>query len=386
MLLLNNPKEFKYNNITFKPYIGTTLFDRPVRVIKGQPMKVIWRCSGFEDVVKQVDTTHDVEAIDINPSSSDVKFVFSRSWFRVMNEQGKPISNFTLEINGNKFTVDTLAVKYDNIKNGFSVTVSKNGYAPVDINMTLQSLNSLSDGIRMKKAKLHYEFTLPAYDLNGNLLKDKVYAHVDTTAKLGDTLIKGYQSQNGKLIEGEGYAEKNELESKSGTLITKIIYAAIGAAAVALLWGVAAFFQHSGSNQENPGNDENKVEDTRSTQNVSNPSDAKSENNVESNAQSAENKLDAIDYLDSNQVWKQSEMEDYLELKGLYDFMNTFNFDGLKDSRFNPLLEGKFYEIHKRVLNLKEGTAFGDNFDKKSQGEINVNEYIKLLESKIPGS
>lgn len=99
-------------------------------------------------------------------------------------------------------------------------------------------------------------------------------------------------------------------------------------------------------------------------------------------------KDDAINYLDSHNVWSKSEMDKYPDLKGLYDDMNNFNFTNLLNKWKDSLVDSKnfmkvyesAYKTDKNDWNPHQG-PHDPTYNEPNDEQINLTNYIYWLDN-----
>jgi hypothetical protein len=169
----------------------------------------------------------------------------------------------------------------------------------------------------MKRRTLTYEFKLPVKD------GKNVDFQIEATKKLVESPIKGYETI-GAIDSGH----INELEYKPDSKRTYIMML-IGLIA-GLVLGIGAMLIFGGESETSASN-QTKQESTEEKQ--------------ENTSETASTLEEAIKYLDEKKEWNKDEMEGFKELAGLWDALNTYKFDKIreydlsKSENFSKLLE-----------------------------------------------
>lgn len=384
-ILIENPKECD----GFKPLLGSEPFNRPVEIIEGQSISITWKQNGYQDIVKNVKVLDGVDVNNYRPQPNEEYFIFYRNWFNVYSASNDPLQNVKVAINDKQFTGDTLLIRKDTLEHGYRLSVSCRGYEGYNEN---HIKNVYRKNIELKKITRRYEFSLTAYDDNGVRLKELVQAVLETTARITTSPIKGYDV-DGKIYEGGGNAEANKLSYTDGTIMSKIKFFCLGAALVALIWGVVYFFNHYEFVWDWPPIQEKIEKTSNTTSDDSDDAQSAKEQSTEALAQVNKDSIKAIEYLDNpgNGIWKKQEMESIPYLKGLFDALNTFDFRSLSD-KWNPKLNqsNRFHSIMKQVdINLqnkwKQVGNSQNNYNSDTDTRISVNNYVNWLKTEHQG-
>ena len=127
---VNPPDE----RLGFLAYIGTplTLFNKPIEVIEGTKISVLWKKDGCSDIRKEFVATYEntnqsLIGIEIHPN--ECKRIVSRSWIKVYDQvSNRRISNCLIIINGQSFTNDKMEILESDLENGVQLQVSCRGY------------------------------------------------------------------------------------------------------------------------------------------------------------------------------------------------------------------------------------------------------------------
>ena len=185
----------------FKPYIEDVQFAKPIEIIKGEKLKVVWKRDGFKDIPMEVDTNKDATITVPYPQPNQIDFIFHKNWFQVVNDKKEPIKNYQLSINGTYYDDinDTLVLNYDSIKDGFNISITAPRYDQLKMRFKLQQLTR-GYVFTMNRTMYHYEFVIPAYDDNGNKLRTPVYAQLDTSTPINHCPINGYGNNSFRVF------------------------------------------------------------------------------------------------------------------------------------------------------------------------------------------
>lgn len=328
------------DTLGFKPYIGGMPFNRPVQVAAGQSIVVIWKRSGYKDILLEVDTAQPpVDPASFSPGPEMLTLLLRRDRFSILDENKHAIHDASISING-KAIGDVFELPESALAKGVTVRVSRQGFSEATAKLT--TLPASISFILVKKLR-HYEFALPAYDRRGREMPEKMKVTVESRAPLTRSPFRGFATVNETIIEGEGYYKSNPLRRVDNSALSKLLYALAGAAVAALIFVLVGYYSSDTSSSGN------RSEETFSATTVTTlPTSAEeaaaavvetadnlqqqpSEPPVEAAANAANDIAEALAYMNSKWVWEYDELEKYDATKGLYDDFNNFNLERLVD-------------------------------------------------------
>jgi hypothetical protein len=97
--------------------------------------------------------------------------------------------------------------------------------------------------------------------------------------------------------------------------------------------------------------------------------------NNSNNAGDADRQLNAaIEYLEENDVWEKSAMEKHLPLKGLWDALNTYDFENVLNEYADLRESGKFGELID-LIEDNRGNFHRQNFTSAGDNTITLSKY-----------
>lgn len=312
----------------FQPYIFHHQFNRPYLVGLGSNITVTWRRPGFEDRLQEI--TVDREDMQVPPTTTDDsrKAITPASFYITAHGSRTRVANATIVVNGieiNEAHSFTLA----ELKNA-DVDVSAPGYSPFhttcDLAATAQAL------IQLPEMRRVYTFELP---VKSSDLGAPIRFEIHTKRTIDDSPIEGYEL-NATVQEGATRVN-HLLYTGSSSIATSrnLVIAAVGALIVGFLLG----WMLTGSSPDaKPETDTLAVESpaealatpapSQQTQTpVATPAPAKAAPAAAAPTKTAD--ADAIAYLDANKMWNRADLEKYPSLKGLFDDLNSFNYDNI---------------------------------------------------------
>jgi hypothetical protein len=196
----------------------------------------------------------------------------------------------------------------------------------------------------MKRRTLTYKFKLPLKD------GSSVDIPYEATKKLVESPIRGYETI-GAIDSGH----INDLEYKPDSKRTYIMML-IGFVA-GLVLGIGAMLIFGGESETSASN-QTKQESTEEKQEKTS-----SESTLE----------EAIKYLDETEKWNRNEMEGFKELAGLWDALNTFKLDKVREYK-DLMASEKFSKLIKDIKGKDNLDATLCNVE--NDVEITIAEYM----------
>lgn len=366
---VNPPDE----SLGFLAYIGTplTLFKKPIEVIEGTEISVLWKKDGCSDIRKEFVATYENTnqnpiGIEIHPN--ECKRIVSRSWIKVYDqESNRRISNCSIIINGRSFTKDKMEILESDFENGVQLQVSCRGY-----NDKVMDNVKLKDELKVPMEEKVYkkEYLLPVEE-SKNLITDAKVT-IETKREYNGMPLKGYYSDHGDL-------------RYSSNLKLKIKYFVLGFASLICLGLLYEGYKVIDLFMDNhelclcwPPIQEKAKSPVGKTSGI-----VDSEEDVPNSEDIAKNT--AIEYLKNNPVWVKDSLDKYPYLEGLYNDLNEFRFDKLNEQwknklesylEFNNVIDG----IKKNAYDPKIGKESNDGkYNPSTEKGITIKEYIEWI-------
>lgn len=193
-----------------------------------------------------------------------------------------------------------------------------------------------------------YVFALPMLTPDG---RSSLEFEVESSRPVTRSPIPGYAIK-GRLSENPDDVN-NLRRTSTGDSVTvwyKLLWALAGFAACAIFMVVASWFSGCSDSVKNG--------EPADPAPVETPAPAKTDTKTKAPAQAPAEPTEASYYLDSHRVWRRDEMEKIDGLKGLYDDMNNFRFEQLKDEWAKKLSNSKnFARVAKAVRGAESKKA-----------------------------
>lgn len=369
----------------FVPTIFGEPFTRTFYAPKGTTVDIVWTKNGFDNIIEPFrveasgDTpgpvTTDMSKKAISPASFEITALASRQ--SLDGECSITVNG--CEINGTRyFTLPELA--------SAMVTVACDGYYTYSARMDLASSTRALIQLRERHKVYNFEISAKSSDIAG-----MISFQINSKNALTESPIDGYVVAD--EIQ-EGTTRTNHLiyhpDLGRKPLIEKMIYAA-GAFVAGLLLGWL-FFGGSGSSEKN---ENGMLED--STAVVQTPvaqtavpvgpfaAPATGDTNATVPAAPARTLEEAVRYLDTNRIWTRTEMEQYPDLRGLYDDMNVIDRHKLVDTWGPKLKESRTFQSiveHAKMSYKKKARIKGNRntFNAPGDERIAVQSYLNTID------
>ena len=340
----------------FVPHIYHHVFDRPFRAPLGGEVNIVWRRGGFEDRTQVVTVSGPDQRVEPAEISDSRKAISPASFYITSQATKAPIDKAVItvnnvEINGpHSFTVPEL-------KNA-DVHIRAHGYFPfhahLDLAATTQAL------VQLQEQRKIYRFELP---VKSSELGAPIHFEIHTKRELTDSPIEGYSLLD-DIKEGQGRNNYLEFKGRSGLAGWRPY--AIGAAA-GLLLGIILGWAIGGSGSKGADDADSIAEVVEEPAEAAQPKQESKEeflNRVVENQKakdaaqaagqpapepvaapsSAPVTKEAIKYLESATSWDKDKLDKYPELAGLFDDMNNFRLQRIKDYWGPRLAKSKRFE------------------------------------------
>ncbi len=311
----------------FTPHIFRHLFNVPFVVPVGKETDIIWRRSGFENIVQKITVDGSdfvIPEIDVSASSKSISPV---SFYVTSQGSQEALPDVSITVNG--VLIDKpVNFTYKELANA-KVEITAKGYfsysGRLDLASTTQAL------VQMRELHKVYRFDLPAHTPEPI---DALHFTIHSKRKLDSSPIEGYTTADGKIAEGA--SRSNMLVYVGGQSRRSMVYilcAFVAGVLLGFLIGWLSFREAAGEEivQEIVAveNTEN-AQDIENAQNTERHDDRENSENKEIAANPATLDIAAAKaYLDGHRVWRRSEMEAIPGLAALFDDMNTYNFNRL---------------------------------------------------------
>lgn len=342
---------------------GFTKFDKEIELAIGTKITIEWRKENYAPIVKTftagVDNTSNLE---IKAAERLVRI--QRSWFKVQDPRGISIQNASVSINHQIITGNYLDIAESLVlNNGISVDIQASGYEDFHEMLQIISTNKV---ITLHHRVYESEYKVPICDGKKRIGEAKLT--FSTKQKINSSPLKGYEIRNHKYLE-YSVDYKSKIKTFAYGFISCLLLILLYAGAQAMEDYEFRFgwppFKHivQQESADDTGYAEGEYED------VSNDSVK-------------------IGYLDENKSWNKDSLDNYEETKGLFEELNEFKLDDLKNRIAEKKLSSQ--RLQKVVDALQENQNKGfnphvgkesnwGNYNSSSDKTINIDKYIKWL-------
>jgi ribosomal protein S16 len=332
----------------FMPYVNGVPFNKPILAFSGETIQVEWRKTGYKDVTKsfvvgaQKETAYITQSEYLKFVDPDTIVIFDRS-------TRQQVRNARVHIQGRLLQETGLYIPEFQY-NRADISIDHTEYESVRLQgQDLSKTISVSLEARM----LSYKFRMQLKDgSNCDIV-------IQSSVPVKECPIKGYELASGNRPHPEFV---NRLTYKKGgngsgkSIITWLIILIIG-----LLAGAGIMFALGKTTSLFEAKRVVPVE-YLPTNNSNNAGDADRQLNA------------AIEYLEENDVWEKSAMEKHLPLKGLWDALNTYDFENVLNEYADLRESGKFGELID-LIEDNRGNFHRQNFTSAGDNTITLSKY-----------
>jgi ribosomal protein S16 len=332
----------------FMPYVNGVPFNKPILAFSGETIQVEWRKTGYKDVTKsfvvgaQKETAYITQSEYLKFVDPDTIVIFDRS-------TRQQVRNARVHIQGRLLQETGLYIPEFQY-NRADISIDHTEYESVRLQgQDLSKTISVSLEARM----LSYKFRMQLKDgSNCDIV-------IQSSVPVKECPIKGYELASGNRPHPEFV---NRLTYKKGgngsgkSIITWLIILIIG-----LLAGAGIMFAIGKTTSLFEAKRVVPVE-YLPTNNSNNAGDADRQLNA------------AIEYLEENDVWEKSAMEKHLPLKGLWDALNTYDFEKVLNEYADLRESGKFGELID-LIEDNRGNFHRQNFTSAGDNTITLSKY-----------
>lgn len=366
-ILANTPEEVD----GFVPYINGKVFDSPMYVSEGKVIEITWKKNGYLPIKTQTKANKGFTYTE--PTADQYRRIIPYGAINVTDEWNQPIQEYELSINHIKVNPGGSVPVSEAALNNVRIDVHTDGYDTKveEVDFTKNSCVV----IRLTKSSLEYNFELPLKNVEDDRIK---IGPIITHERLVKSPIKGYVPERGRFsrqginrMKYNPYNKSFWIKSAIILLVTLICGMAVGA----WCWDKIVVSEVNTLRTENSSL-ESDVERLKSEYNPQNTED--------NNAETAGEIDEVIKYLDGTNVWNRNKMEDFSQIRGLWDALNTHDFDkilGLEDL----LKESQRFQKLVQAVESNKNKTFTNDYNTKNDFDITIESvpgnkgYIKAL-------
>lgn len=362
----------------FQPMIFGEPFTRSYYAPEGATVDIVWTKNGFDDITE----TFKVEKSGDRPgpvATSTSKKAISPSSFEItalatrQSLDGQcSITVNGCEINGTRyFTLPELA--------SAMVTVACDGFYTYSARIDLASSTRSLIQLRERHKVYNFEISAKSSDIAG-----MISFQINSKNPLTESPIDGYVVAD-EIQEGTTRTNHLVYHPDLGhrPLIERAIYAA-GGVIVGLLLGWLIFGGKGSSETVETGVAADSLAVTENVASADTPTGPQPV--AATTQQPAANTLDdAVRYLDTNRTWTRTEMEQFPDLRGLYNDMNVIDRHKLVETWGPKLKESRTFQSiveHAKMSYKKKARIKGNRntFNAPDDEKIAVQSYLNTID------
>lgn len=370
-ILANTPKVVD----GFVPYVNGKIFDSPMYVSKGEVIEITWKKKDYEPI--RTHTEANEGFVYIEPTVNQYRRLIPYEAIMVVDERRRSIQEYELSINHNKVNPGNVVPVSEAALNNVRIDVYADGYDPKGIMVDFVKSSRIT--VQLSKTSYEYKLAIPLENIDGYINLEPITTH----KKLEKSPIKGYAPERRGFSRHEITYLKYAPYNKTFWIQAAIVLGIVLILGVALgAWGWNKLKTEKLINENSALKYEIEQLKLKGGHNYSHQEDEEKTSKQEDNVRDAD---EVIAYLDNNNVWNREKMEGFSQIKGLWDALNTHDFNKvlgfentLKDSkRFKKLVQAVKKNKNKNFTTNYNPTS--DDFDITIEPEGNNKGYIKAL-------
>lgn len=369
-ILANAPKEFD----GFVPYINGNIFNSPMYVSKGEVIEITWQKNGYEPIRTQ--TKANEGFVYNKPTVNQYRRLIPYEAVRVVDEWKQPIEKYKLSINRYAVNPDETIPVSEAALNNVRIDVYADGYDPKG--GTVDFTKSSRIVVQLSKTSFEYKLAIPSNE-GGYIKLEPITIH----KKLDKSPIKGYASKNGRFSQKETTYLKYAPYNKTFWIQAAIVLGIVLILGVALgAWGWNKLKTEKLIHENSSLKYEIEQLKPKGGHNYSHQEDEEKTSKQEDNVRDAD---EVIAYLDNNNVWNREKMEGFSQIKGLWDALNTHDFNKIFEFE-NKLADSQRFQKLISAIRRNKDKSFSENYNKANdlnitiEPEGNKKGYIKALD------
>lgn len=331
---------------------------------------------GFKsyDKLHQIEINERVKTVPL-PNDMDWEIYIKPEMFIIKDEEGEIVENPNIQVKGKQISWGGSVFKEKDLQKDVPVTVEAVGFEKYSQELRLQ----IPDGViqielRRKTNKREYDIRLAnGRDAKMSLESKYLFSNIYEN----ESPIIGYSLSYRRLDPSDWYIWKQRLIGFGAAIVLFLMIYLCMTLAYKLGFNPSKSDTHNNDyfhNEIPSGHSEIEQEELR-------------DNPIEAVSESGASHEDAIKYLDSNKIWSKSSMEQFLDLKGLFDDMNKFNLDSILDNWKSKLSESKNFKKvcdsadknHRNGWNPQQD-PHNPTYNKPGDEKINIINYINWLD------
>lgn len=352
----------------YQPYYNGRPFVKPIRLIKGDKLAVIWKKEGYKDVRTET-VIESRDTIIKSVTEADERFLIGFRDFAISDEDGLvDKSNLIIKVGETEINSMSYAAVLVSRLSNCTVTVLGKGYKAFRNQVDLRRRPVR---IRLEEESFIYKCRIPLDVKPG--VKAKCIATIESNMPLRRIPIKGYHSEDGLFL-----GETADLYYKEPKNYRKVLIITCAAFFVGLIVGGSVMFCASHCIEKRSAERSATTYETKST----NPGGDGAHSTEADITDSLIN--NAVNYLEQNPQWIKSDMEEIDSLKGVWEELNSYKYDDLVTHKLLIDRSGTFKTI---VDSLKNRAGLKGQKYCKSKDDTTITRvrYLKTIEKPSSG-
>lgn len=354
----------------FAPYIGKTMFNKPLRVAIGESITLSWVRKGYKTIDKTtVIAQKNTQLLYPQINEHEVEIPFSA--IQVYDEKNHKLNSeeYTVRINGKPLVKDGAKV-YVNIASLKSVRVD---VTPEDTSIyetstdTFDLSNDRGCNVQLERVHLTYVFKFP-------MINNKYKAAEFTFHKRLDTCpFKGFAVERDNIVTkewGDNYLRVKVFNK------TRIIKIAIILFVALLLGAVIGWYCTDWAYEKSIKTYESQI----STLNLELEQAKQTKPTAKDQVEPKRDEVDwgkIVEYLDKNAKWERSAMEKFAAIQGLWDALNYREFENILQYEEDLKASKTFSKLVKAIKTNEK--SFSGPYCDDGDTEITISTYIGKL-------
>lgn len=355
----------------FIPYVNDKVFDTPIYVSKGEVIEITWKKSGYEPIRTQTKANEGFAYIE--PTVNQYRRLIHYEAIRVIDELKQPIQEYKLSINYQTVNPGEATPVSEAALNNVRIDIYADGYDSKGGQVDFTKSPNFT--IKLSKTSFEYKLAIPLDNGDGYIELGPITTH----KKLKKSPIKGYAPEKRFFSRHEvnylKYAPYNKAFWIQAAIILGIVLI-LGVALGAWSWNK---FKTEKLETENSSL-KSKIEHLESKGNKN-----YAHQEVEKKRRDESDLGEVIAYLDNNNVWNRDKMEEFSEIRGLWDALNTRDFSKILEFE-NTIGESMKFQKLISAVKRNMSKSFSENYNKPNDLNItiehagNIKGYIKALD------
>lgn len=348
----------------FSLFYRNEKFTTPFFAYKAEKLTFVWKRTGYKDVHVEYEVKEGSPIPAI--SRNDIKKYVNRNSITVRDKETKKrLSDYSVRVLGQTLTEEKplLPVSIDAI-NDVEVVVEAAGYN------TYEKKHDLNGPVILDLEPKTYTYTFRFPTKDGYELKAKV----ESKGLLKRTPFPGYHNRYGQepyedSVNDLVYAPFDRAYIRKSWIIRLICFVA------GLVLGFVGATCMPNKTRDDLNSKVNTQKQAQSTYSAAQSDQQKEE------PKKPENNYDLIiEYMDDQIKWHKSDLDNYPEILGLWDALNAYDFDNIKQYK-EPLMNSVKFKALISAIENKNREDYPETYNNPGDLEISIDRYIEKVKT-----